>query len=123
MGRTIKRGLLALSPVIVLLTVYLAGSIIAGDFYKIPITVAFLIASVFAVAVCKSESLDKKINIFSSGAANTRMMLMVWIFILAGAFASLAKSMGAVDATVALTLSFIPEQFLPVGVFIAACFI
>ena len=123
MGRTVKRGLLALSPVIVLLAVYLAGSIIAGDFYKIPITVAFLIASVFAVAVCKGESLDKKIKIFSSGAANTRMMLMVWIFILAGAFAALAKSMGAVDATVALTLSFIPEQYLPVGVFVAACFI
>ncbi len=123
MGRTVKRGLLALSPVIVLLAVYLAGSIIAGDFYKIPITVAFLIASVFAVAVCKGESLDKKIKVFSSGAANTRMMLMVWIFILAGAFAALAKSMGAVDATVALTLSFIPEQYLPVGVFVAACFI
>ena len=123
MGRTVKRGLLALSPVIVLLAVYLAGSIIAGDFYKIPITVAFLIASVYAVAVCKGESLDKKIKIFSSGAANTRMMLMVWIFILAGAFAALAKSMGAVDATVALTLSFIPEQYLPVGVFVAACFI
>lgn len=123
MGRTIKRGLLALSPVIVLLTVYLAGSIVAGDFYKIPITVAFLIASVYAVAICKGESLDKKIKIFSSGAANTRMMLMVWIFILAGAFAALAKSMGAVDATVALTLSFIPGQYLPVGVFLAACFI
>ena len=112
-----------MSPVIVLLTVYLAGSIVAGDFYKIPITVAFLIASVYAVAICKGESLDKKIKIFSSGAANTRMMLMVWIFILAGAFAALAKSMGAVDATVALTLSFIPGQYLPVGVFLAACFI
>ncbi len=124
MGKTIKKGLLALSPVIVLLTVYLAGSIVAGDFYKIPITVAFLIASVYAVAVSrKYGTLEKRVKIFSAGAANSRMMLMVWIFILAGAFASLAKSMGAVDSTVAITLSLVPEQFLPVGVFVAACFI
>ena len=124
MGKTIKKGLLALSPVIVLLTVYLAGSIVAGDFYKIPITVAFLIASVYAVAVSKKYgTLEKRVKIFSAGAANSRMMLMVWIFILAGAFASLAKSMGAVDSTVAITLSLVPEQFLPVGVFVAACFI
>ncbi len=123
MGRTIKKGLLALSPVIVLLAVYLVGFILAGDFYKIPISIAFLIASVYAVAVSRGESLDKRINIFSAGAANSRMMLMVWIFIFAGAFASLAKEMGAVDSAVALTLSLVPEQYLPVGVFVAACFI
>lgn len=123
MGRTIRRGLFALSPVIVLLTFYLAGSVIAGDFYKIPITVAFLVAAVYAVAVSKGETLDKRVKIFSAGVANSRLMLMVWIFILAGAFAALAKSMGAVDSTVALTLSLIPSQYLPVGVFVATCFI
>lgn len=123
MWNIIKKGVFALSPVILLLAVYLVGSIIAGDFYKIPITAAFLAASVYAVAITRGATLDEKINSFSKGAANSRLMLMVWIFVLAGAFAAVAKSMGAVDSTVALTLSLIPEKFLPVGVFIAACFI
>lgn len=123
MWNIIKKGVFALSPVILLLAVYLVGSIMAGDFYKIPITAAFLAASVYAVAITRGATLDEKIKSFSKGAANSRLMLMVWIFVLAGAFAAVAKSMGAVDSTVALTISFIPGKFLPVGVFVAACFI
>ncbi len=118
-----RRGLLALSPIIVLLTIYLAGSIIAGDFYRIPIVVAFMTASIYAVAITRGTTLDERIDNFSKGAANTRIMYMIWIFVLAGAFASLAKAMGAVDATVQLTLNFIPSNYLPAGIFIAACFI
>lgn len=123
MWNIIKKGVFALSPVILLLTVYLVGSIMAGDFYKIPITAAFLAASVYAVAITRGATLDEKIKSFSKGAANSRLMLMVWIFVFAGAFAAVAKSMGAVDSTVALTISFIPGKFLPVGAFVAACFI
>ena len=118
-----RRGILALSPIIVLLTIYLAGSIIAGDFYRIPITTAFIVASIYAVAITRGGTLDERIDNFSKGAANTRIMYMIWIFVLAGAFASLAKAMGAVDATVQLTLNFIPSNYLPAGIFIAACFI
>ena len=118
-----SRGLLALSPIIVLLTIYLAGSIIAGDFYRIPITTAFIVASIYAVAITRGTTLDERIEHFSKGAANTRIMYMIWIFVLAGAFAALAKAMGAVDATVQLTLNFIPSNYLPAGIFIAACFI
>ncbi|MBQ8336867.1 MAG: Na+/H+ antiporter NhaC family protein [Bacteroidaceae bacterium] len=118
-----RKGLTALSPIIVLLTVYLAGSIMAGDFYKIPITVAFLVASAYAVAVTRKSSLSERIESFSRGVANTSILYMIWIFVLAGAFASLAKAMGAVDATVSLTLSLIPGKFLPAGIFIATCFI
>ena len=119
----IHNGLLALSPIIVLLTIYLAGSIIAGDFYRIPITVAFMVASIYAIAISRGETLNNRIDSFSGGAANPRIMYMIWIFVLAGAFAALAKAMGAVDATVQLTLNFIPSNYLPAGIFIAACFI
>lgn len=118
-----KKGILALSPIIVLLTIYLAGSIIAGDFYKIPIAVAFMTASVYAIAITRGSTLSERIEHFSQGAGNSRIMYMVWIFVLAGAFASLAKAMGAVDATVGLTLNFIPSNYLPAGIFIAACFV
>ncbi len=118
-----RRGLLALSPIIVLLTIYLAGSIIAGDFYRIPITTAFIVASIYAVAITRGGTLNERIDYFSKGAANPRIMYMIWIFVLAGAFAALAKAMGAVDATVQLTLNLIPSNYLPAGIFIAACFI
>lgn len=122
-GKKTLRGLLALSPIMVLLTIYLAGSIVAGDFYRIPIAVAFMVASVYAVAISRGETLNSRIDSFSQGAANPRIMYMIWIFVLAGAFAALAKAMGAVDATVDITLSLIPSNFLPAGIFIASCFI
>ena len=118
-----RHGLLALSPIIVLLTIYLAGSIIAGDFYRIPIATAFITASVYAVAITRGTTLDERIEHFSKGAANPRIMYMIWIFVFAGAFAAIAKAMGAVDATVQLTLNLIPGNYLPAGIFIAACFI
>ena len=118
-----SRGLLALSPIIILLIVYLAGSLIAGDFYRIPIATAFITASVYAVAITRGATIDERIENFSKGAANPRIMYMIWIFVFAGAFAALAKAMGAVDATVQLTLNLIPSNFLPAGIFIAACFI
>lgn len=122
-GKSMRRGLLALSPIAVLLTIYLAGSIVAGDFYRIPIAVAFVVAAVYAVAITRGETLAERIDRFSQGAANTRIMLMVWIFVLAGAFAAVAKAMGAVDATVNFTLCFIPGNYLPAGIFLATCFI
>lgn len=118
-----RRGLIALSPIVVLLAVYLSGSIIAGDFYRIPIAVAFVVASVYAIAIAGGQTLNERIARFSEGAANPRIMYMVWIFVLAGAFAASARAMGAVDATVALTLSLIPADFLPAGIFVATCFI
>ena len=118
-----RRGVLALSPIIVLLTIYLAGSIIAGDFYRIPIATAFIVASIYAITITRGATLDERIESFSKGAANPRIMYMIWIFVLAGAFAALAKAMGAVDATVQLTLNLIPSNYLPAGIFIAACFI
>ena len=117
-----KRGLLALSPLLVFVTLYLVTSIVAGDFYRVPITVAFLVASVYAVCIGRGP-LRKRIELFSRGAGNSQMMLMVWIFVLSGAFAHSAKVMGSVDATVQLTLSLLPSHMLLSGLFMAACFV
>ena len=118
-----KKGIIALSPLVVFILFYLVTSIIAGDFYKIPITVAFMVSSAYAVIIAGGLPLMQRINIFSRGAATEQMMLMIWIFILAGAFAHSAKMMGSIDATVNLTLSLLPPQMLLAGLFLAACFI
>lgn len=113
----------ALMPLVVFLCLYLVTSLIVNDFYKVPITVAFLVASVYAVATTKGLSLNDRIFQYSSGAANKNIMLMLWIFILAGAFAQSAKAMGAIDATVNLTLLLLPDNLLLAGIFLASCFI
>ena len=118
-----KKGLVALSPLGVFIAFYLVTSIIAGDFYKIPITVAFMVSSIYAIIIHGGRPLRERIDIFSRGAATGQMMLMIWIFVLAGAFANSAKMMGSIDATVNLTLSLLPPQMLLAGLFVAACFI
>ena len=113
----------ALLPLGVFLLSYLVVSCLAGDFYKMPITVAFVISSAVAILISKGGELNNRIEQFCKGAANSNIILMVIIFILAGAFAQTAKEMGAVDATVNLTMSLLPGNLLAAGVFIAACFI
>ena len=120
-----KKGLIALSPIVVLLAVYLIMSLASGDFYRISISVAFVVAAVYAVATLRgiSRSLQERVAVFSEGASDKNILYMIWIFILAGIFAATAKSMGAVDATVHFTMRFVPAEFLPAGIFIAACFV
>jgi len=123
-----KKGLMALSPLLLFIVLYLVTSIVAHDFYKVPITVAFLIAAVCAVAMPAygdghKLSLRQRVDVFSRGAGSSQMLLMVWIFVLAGAFANTARAMGAVDATVNLTLAVLPAEMILAGLFVAACFI
>jgi Na+/H+ antiporter NhaC len=117
-----KKGLLALSPLLVFIVLYVVTSVIARDFYTVPITVAFMVSSIYAIAVTRGK-LRRRLNVFSRGAGTPEMMLMIWIFVLAGAFANSAKVMGSIDATVALTLSLLPSEMLLAGLFLAACFI
>ena len=117
------QGFLALSPLVVFVCLYLITSLLVHDFYKVPITVAFLFSSIYAISISKGTTLNKRVEIFSRGAGSSNVMLMLWIFILAGAFASTAKSMGAVDSTVGLTLNILPSQMLLPGMFLASCFI
>jgi Na+/H+ antiporter NhaC len=118
-----RKGLVALSPLMVFIAFYLVTSIVAGDFYKIPITVAFMVASMYAVVIFNGRPLKSRIDSYSRGAATEQMMLMIWIFVLAGAFAHSAKAMGSIDATVNLTLALLPPQMILAGMFMAACFV
>ena len=116
-------GWLALSPLVVFLCVYLVSSLIVNDFYKIPISAAFLLASIYAIIISRGKSLEERISVFSAGAGNKNVLLMIWIFVLAGSFASTAKDIGAIDATVNLALRILPGNLLYAGLFLAACFI
>lgn len=118
-----SRGLLALSPLAVFLCLYLGTSLAAGDFYKVPIAVAFLAASVYSVLISRGEPLTERIRHFTQGASHHNLMLMIWIFVLAGAFARSAEATGAIDATVGLTLRILPGNLLLGGLFLAGCFI
>ncbi len=113
----------ALMPLVVFLMLYLGASLVAGDFYKVPVSVAFVTAAVFAVVFTPGMRLSERIASFSNGAANGNILTMIWIFILAGAFARSASGMGAIDATVGLTLRVLPAELIPAGIFLATCFI
>lgn len=118
-----KKGILALSPLLLFILLYVGLSAIAGDFYKVPMTVVFMIASIYAVAISGNLPLKKRIDTYSRGASSGNLLLMLWIYVLASAFAASAKQMGAIDATVNMALTYLPANMLLPGLFLAACFI
>lgn len=118
-----KKGLVALSPMSVFLLLYVVVSALIGDFYKIPISVALLAASMWAIVIYRGKPLKERIETFSKAAADSDIIYMIWIFVLAGAFASIAKEIGAVDATVNFTLGIFPPQYIVPTLFVAACLI
>ena len=106
----------------VFLLVYVLSSLFVGDFGRVPVSSAFLIAAIWAVATTPGK-LRERINCFSKGAGDRNILLMIWIFVLAGAFAGSAKDIGAIDATVAATLHLVPSKLIFCGLFLASCFI
>ena len=124
---TNKKGLLALSPLTLLIAmIALFTGYSAEESHKdtsLSLTVAFMISSIYAVAISGGMPIRKRIDTYSRGAGANNLMLMLWIYVLAGAFAASAKAMGAVDATVNLALSLLPASMILPGLFLAACFI
>lgn len=122
-----RKGLLALSPLILLIAmIALFTGYSAEESHKdtsLSLTVAFMISSIYAVAISGGMPIKKRIDTYSRGAGANNLMLMLWIYVLAGAFAASAKAMGAVDATVNLALSLLPASMILPGLFLAACFI
>ena len=118
-----KKGYLALSPLLVFLVVYLSSALAVGDFYKIPISSAFLIASIYAIMITKGQKFEDRINIFSKGAAQPNILLMVWIFILAGTFASTSEALGSISSVVNMTKMILPGKLIYAGLFLASCII
>ena len=118
-----NKGFLALSPLIVFVVLYLVLSLVSGDFSGVPLTVVFLISSVYAVATSTKFSLKERIDIYGQGASTPNLLLMLWIYVLAGAFSQSAKGMGAIDTTVNLALNILPPSMILPGLFVTACFI
>lgn len=116
-------GWLALSPVVIFLLLYVVVSIIIGDFNKMPVAVALIVASIWAIAILRGRPLLNRIDIFSRAAGHSNILYMIWVFVLAGAFASLAREIGSVEATVSLALSVFPPEYVVPTLFFASCFI
>ncbi|MGQ1784410.1 MULTISPECIES: Na+/H+ antiporter NhaC family protein [unclassified Saccharicrinis] len=121
--KTLKHPILSLFPIVVFLILYLVSSVISGDFYKMPVPVSFLAASVVALAMNTKRKFKDRTETYLKGMGNAGIMMMCLIFILAGVFANLAKTMGAVDATVNIGLSLLPANILIAGIFVIGCFI
>lgn len=117
----IVKGLLALSPLLVFLLIYMGGSLAVNDFYAIPITMAFLAASCYAIAIVREGTLRQRIQAYSRGAAQGGVLQMIWIFIMAGAFAGSAKDLGAIDQVVSVVLWILPGKLVIGGMFLASC--
>ena len=122
-----KKGLLALSPLFLLIVLIVAFTVYSVDSShqdtSLSLTVAFMISSIYAVAISGGMPVRKRVDTYSKGASANNLMLMLWIYVLAGSFAASAKAMGAVDATVNLALSILPASMILPGLFLAACFI
>ncbi len=118
-----RSGLLAISPVAILFLLFTGLGAFCGDFSSIPLLIIFLLTAIYALCISRGEGIEKRLEVFSKGAGAPNLLLMVWIFILAGAFANAAKEMGAVEATVGLTLQILPSSMILAGTFIAACIV
>lgn len=113
----------ALLPLIIFVSIYLGTSLVMKDFYSVSVLVPGIIAVLFGIFINRKRGLEKNIEIFCKGAGNSNIILMCLIFILAGAFAEVAKNMGAVESTVNLGLTILPKNILVAGIFIISSFI
>lgn len=118
-----RRGVMALSPLLFFLLFYLGSSILLRDFYAVSITVAFCLTAIYAMVLPDGLSLERRLETFARGAGDSNVLLMIWVFILAGIFFSIAQAIGAIDATVGLLLSLLPSRVMYAGLFVVSCFI
>lgn len=116
-----RRGWVALLPLLLLALLMGGFGLIFDDFYKVPMTIVFALTSIGALFTLRGYAVEERVGAFSRGAGNTDLLMMVWIFVLAGAFAKSAQAMGAVSTTVDLTMMCLPERYLLAGLFLAAC--
>ena len=113
----------ALLPLGVFLILFIGSGIITGDFYKMSTLVAFIISTAVAFLFNRKVDFNTKMEVFCKGGGNLDIILMVIIFLFAGAFSGVAKAMGGADSVVNLGLSILPANLLVTGLFIIGCFI
>lgn len=114
---------IALIPFLVFLVFYLGLSILANDFYKVPMPIAFIVASAAAILLNRKIPLTEKVDVYAKGMGDTNIMIMCLVFILAGAFATVSKGMGAVNAAVTISRVLIPDSMMVFGIFLVSSFI
>ena len=117
------KGLFSVSPMLFFILLFIFIFLLTGNIYKISLSVVFTISSVYALYTLKNRSITERIKVFSRGAGQENLMLMLWIFVLAGAFAQTAKDIGAIDAVVRVALHFLPSHIILAGLFVIACFV
>jgi len=127
---TVKPNALALIPFLVFAVFYVGLSLYAKygcneamAFYKVPMPIAFLVASAVALCFNRRCSLEKKVDAYAAGMGEPNIMIMCLIFVLAGAFAGVAKGSGAVAAAVTIAQSLVPANLMVAGVFLISCLI
>lgn len=123
MEETKKGNAWALIPLIIFVGMFLGVGIITGDFTTMPLNVAILVATIVGLVLNRKESFQKKVEIFTKGAGHSNIILMMLIFLLAGAFSQTTEDMGGVKSTVNLGLSLIPENLIIVGLFVICMFV
>lgn len=123
MEETNKGKAWALFPLVLFVALFLGIGIISGDFTTMPLNVAITITVIVALLMNRKESFAKKVEIFTKGAGHSNIILMMLIFVLAGAFSTTAEKMGGVTSTVNLGLSLIPQNLIIVGLFVICMFV
>ncbi len=119
-----KGNIKGLIPLFIFLGLYAGAGIFTGNFGSMPLLTAFMITMGVSFVLNKEgdkKTLDQKVEIFCKGAGDSTLILMVVIFLLAGAFYSVADAMGAVSSTVNLGLSVLPAKALLPGLFLVGC--
>lgn len=118
-----KGNFWALIPLLFFVVVYFIGSYILGDFYALPVLVLFVMALFVAFLQFPKVAFNEKVKSFAKGAGDENILIMVLIFLLAGAFGELSKNIGAISSTINFALTYVPPQFVVAGLFMVACFI
>jgi Na+/H+ antiporter NhaC len=118
-----KGSFWALLPLILFVVIYFAGSYILGDFYALPVLVIFVISLFVAFFQFPKKNFNEKLASFAKGSGDENILIMILIFLLAGAFGELSKNIGAISSTINFALTYIPPQFVVAGLFLVSCFI
>lgn len=118
-----NKGFLGIVPLLFFLVFYVVASAFVGDFTKVPVIIAFFFSTVLAVALTRGLNLPDRVRVFGRGAGTTKMMFIVWIFLIAGAFAKSAQEMGCIAESANLIITLLPPELIYVSLFFAGCFI
>lgn len=118
-----KSSFWALLPLILFILIYFSASLIIGDFYAVPALVVFVLSLFVAFVQFPEKSFSEKLHHFSKGSGDENILIMILIFLLAGAFGELSKSIGAISSSINFALTYISPSFIISGIFLISCFV